>query len=168
MTHSTNHALTLSYCFSACSLPFVMPVLHGSCLCIQITIFSLIDMFNIWRARPSVQPLVASSSLLTGFDRSLYCNTITRVLPFLFPRLKEARRKKELESKSRFFSQLKNIGNRSKALSFSIKRNLYRFSCSIQYLSSGVKLNITGMDFDRRVYWNNITRESLLRSILRL
>ena len=34
---------------------------------------------------------------------------------------------------------------KAKAFSFSIKRNLYRFSCSIQYLSSVVKSNITGV-----------------------
>ncbi len=34
---------------------------------------------------------------------------------------------------------------KEKAISFSIKRNLYRFSCSIQYLSSVVKSNITGV-----------------------
>jgi hypothetical protein len=34
---------------------------------------------------------------------------------------------------------------KTKAFSFSIKRNLYRFSCSIQYLSLVVKSNITGV-----------------------
>ncbi len=34
---------------------------------------------------------------------------------------------------------------KAKAFSFSIKRNLYRFSFSIQYLSSVVKSNITGV-----------------------
>ncbi len=34
---------------------------------------------------------------------------------------------------------------KAKSFSFSIKRNLYRFSCSIQYLSSVVKSNITGV-----------------------
>ena len=44
-------------------------------------------------------------------------------------------------SRSSFFGKRE----KAKAFSFSIKRSLYRFSCSIQYLSSVVKSNITGV-----------------------
>jgi hypothetical protein len=54
-------SLTLVYCFSASTLPFVLPVLHDRFWRIQITIRLLMAMLSIQRARLSVQPVVTSS-----------------------------------------------------------------------------------------------------------